>query len=1065
MNRLSSSISPVRLVTNTFLILALFILAQSGLKAATGVQVMKWKSLGSWQTFFSNGSPQSTYIAVEKTSGVMDGSGKVAVTYVATDRYHIWVSQSSGPRNDTLMMQQFLAAAPEQWFVDARPSATNPSVPYFALPRGLQVVASYPSDSPDWKYFVIGPMASTSLRFQLEPLDVSCEIGQTFELKVVVLGMVGPATVRWYKVTADGITLPLGLAEPLVGNTDTYQSTLEASDIGALYYVEVTDGTKTIRSKTAKVMRRAKGSQDILRTNGGVAISGRVWEDLNNNDTDNVEPGIPGVQVSLIDLDANRKIVASTTTDQYGNYEFVVVDSGRYRVNWKTSENYHVARPYIGDPAFDCDAEFASSLINAPTSSTLSLESGEIQALVGMNIQDIDLGLFAKPKLMFVETAREVIERDTDVVIEVGFVLSKPLRYTPLTLYFKTFSFPKEGATRLVDYRQENVTSTTVPAGQTAGVVRFTIVGDDLSEVPVEHFFVEPDQLGNKDHIHRDEKPDLRQVYIIDDDVKVPDPKDTTREYKTPEGNRIISGGTADFSTGAPMFWEPAPEIAINGRPAFKVGPANGLIAHAVMTSTNAMGPRTISFDWKMSGGVDDIMRIFTQDPNVVYDETNLPPVLGELTGTTGWQSISINLPAGHIFNLNIFKGGLDAGFIQGWVRNLNLGGADSPDTEETPEALALDGLEELQRPAAAEDRAMGMPSRNFDGTFSSTVLGSAGDNYQSGALSNLTVSTTGTVTGKVLHGGKDKSFRGNFDELGKYSGQVVATDGSTASLFLQMQTEVNSGAVQISGVVMDSNRNVARVLAQKPVKWVATINPCPYAGRYTLILPQRAGGAPDLPTGDGFATIVISQTGGVTLSGVLGDGVAFTAASSITPAGRIAVQKRLYSNKGGLTGVLHLRDVPGVSDLDGKLRWRKPANAKSIIHPEGFDVDVTSLGSKYNPALRPPLSLMTGAAPWFGKVEMAGGDFIKKPVEIETQLTIKGTMMSLREKAPPTGQKAYFLVRGTATLTNGTVTFTYEDKFQKKKTTCRGVLFQKQSTLVGRLSGVKTSGTFRLNF
>ncbi len=1023
------------------------------------VSIEKWQNLGEYELHYGDGRVEH-WVWIKVMQGTMDLTGKVNVTHTYESAIEI--------RPETANARAFLTAAPDSWFLN-HPwfywDIESPPPPLgYNLPRGLQVLSSHEHDQSSRRYDVVGPVKSGTLKFQMEPQDVVCrEIAPGFwgfELEVYVLSSPVPLTIQWFRLLPNGVKDPMGIPTSMIGIHDSLHGILANDEASRTYLVEISDGSKTITSRAAKVLRRAGGHEDIVSTSGG-NIRGSVWHDSNLNDVDDGEPGVKGIEVALLNA-SGRKIIASATTDLGGAYAFHNVPPGSYRVNWRFSENYHVARPYIGgDASSDCDAEFASSLINAPTSGPISQDSGLIEISGSETVNDIDLGLFEKPKLTFTELAEVAIEGDSDILIEVAFKLSKPLRYTPLTLHFKTWSQPRDGATRLVDYRQENVSSTTIPAGETEGFVRFTIVGDNLTEAPMEHFFIEPDQLLNKDHIFRVQKPSVHHVAIVDDDVKLPDPKDVVREYKTGFGNRILTGGTADFSTGAPLFFVEAPEIAVNGLPAFKAGPANGLIAHAVLTAPDAKGPRNVSFDWKFSGGPEDVMMVFTQDLNTQYDESNAPEPIAMLSGVTGWQSVSFAVPEGHVINLNMGKLTFETNSIEGWIRNLDLGGPDSPDTAPQPEALALDGLEEAQEPAPKEDRALGVPSQNSSGVYAGVTETSAGGADQAGGISNLSVSAKGAVTGKAVVGGKAVKVRGSFDELGKFSTELAGNNDATATLLLQMQTEVTSGAVEIAGTLLDDAGNGASLTAQKPVKWIKNIHPCPYEGRYSLILPQRTSGAPHLPTGEGFAAIVIGPTGKVTFSGVLGDGTPFTVASSITPAGRIPLQKRLYGNKGSLSGILQIRDMPGVSDLDGKLRWVKPANPKAKLHKDGFDTEVTSLGSIFNPAQRPPFDGLTGAGPWLINVELSGGDFIKAPIGLETQLSVKGKTATLREKAPPQGQKAYLLIRGKASLATGAVSFTYEDKFLKKKVTCRGLIFQKQNTLTGFISGKAATGSF----
>ncbi len=1028
---------------------------------AASVRVMMWKGLGPFTRTYQGGETE-TGTLLEVTNGSMDHTGKVTVTNTFTDASEI--IDGKAPK-----AHAFLAAATGVWFVEHYWSPwdeTPPPIGY-NIPRGLQVLSTHEHEYTNWRYDVVAPAAAGTLRFQLEPQDVVCQLpNDGFELSVYVVSAPVPLAVQWFRVLPSGEEEPIGLVRPLLGFSDSHYGLLDTNEMSRRYLVKVSNGDTIITSKVVKVRRKVGGDEDIVGSelpDGGASIRGRVWEEITVNDVDDGEPGLPGIEVVLIDVGANKQPIARATTDADGNYAFYDVppSPAGYRVRWRFGEEYHVARPYIGgNTTVDCDAEFASSLIGSPTSGPLTQDSGLIVPVGDESFENIDLGLFEKPTLTFVESGHVSIEESSDVLIEIGYELSKPLRYTPLTLHFRTFSFPQGGATRLVDYRQENVTSTTIPAGSTSGVVRFSILADNLIERP-ETFHVEPDQLANSNHIKRVQKSDVYWVGIADTDIKPVAPGDTFKEYQTAFGNRIGTSGMADFSTGVPLFWELAPEFSTNGRPSFKAGPANGMVAHAVLTAPNAKGPRTVSYDWKMSGTSEDVMMVFTQDLTVQYDEGNAPTPIAELSGVTGWQSVSFDVPEGHVINLSIFKGEFSDTFIEGWVRNLDLGGPDSPDALPQPESLELTGLEEIQEPAAKAERGLGVPGQNSSGVYAGVVETEVGTADLAGSLSSLSVSTKGEVSGKAIVGGKPVPVRGTFNEGGKFSTSLTAKDGTTATLLLQMQTEVTSGGVEVVGTIFDDAGESGSFTAQKAVNWMAEGNPCPFAGRYSLILPQRANGAPHLPTGEGFASIVIDVKGKVTIAGVLGDGTTFTASSSVTPAGRIPLQVPLYSKKGSLSGMLQIRDVPEVSDIDGKLRWVKPANAKSKLHKEGFDTDVTSLGCLHNPLLHPPLAGLAGTGPWPLFVELSGGDSITIPMTLEASLSVKGAKAALIEKAPPPGQKAYQLIRGSVNLSTGLVSFTYEDKYAKKKVSCRGLIFQKQNSFTGFMSGTSAMGSF----
>lgn len=89
------------------------------------------------------------------------------------------------------------------------------------------------------------------------------------------------------------------------------------------------------------------------------------------------------------------------------------------------------------------------------------------------------------------------------------------------------------------------------------------------------------------------------------------------------------------------------------------------------------------------------------------------------------------------------------------------------------------------------------------------------------------------------------------------------------------------------------------------------------------------------------------SSMGVATASGKTGDGVAFSHSGYLTADKQWHLFQALYTGKGHLAGVLTFRDVPGVSDLDGGLRWVKNPNAlDKKSYPAGFNLAPGLVGS-----------------------------------------------------------------------------------------------------------------------
>ncbi len=85
-------------------------------------------------------------------------------------------------------------------------------------------------------------------------------------------------------------------------------------------------------------------------------IGNYVWEDIDHDgQQDDFEPPVPGVTVNL--KDENGMVIATTVTDENGEYYFLGLDPGTYSVQFVIPDGFDYTADNLGDDASDSDIE------------------------------------------------------------------------------------------------------------------------------------------------------------------------------------------------------------------------------------------------------------------------------------------------------------------------------------------------------------------------------------------------------------------------------------------------------------------------------------------------------------------------------------------------------------------------------------------------------------------------------------------------------------------------------------------------------------------------------------
>lgn len=230
----------------------------------------------------------------------------------------------------------------------------------------------------------------------------------------------------------------------------------------------------------------------------------------------------------------------------------------------------------------------------------------------------------------------------------------------------------------------------------------------------------------------------------------------------------------------------------------------------------------------------------------------------------------------------------------------------------------------------------------------------------RSGAIT-LTTSASSSYSGKLQVGASSYAFTGSFNALGQATNTIVRK--GAASLGLTLIGNPSDSNV-ITGIVTDGSTWTADLRANRAA-FNAQNGPPP--GNYTLVFPGTNGN-PQLPTGNGYATVNLNAAGKIKFSGSLGDGTKVSQSSALSTDGEWAFYESLYSGQGQILGwLLFTNGSPAT--LGGEVDWIKSAGGSAKIYANGFDFETAVTGSFFNPSAMPLIGFSNGV------VALSGGN------------------------------------------------------------------------------------------
>ena len=207
------------------------------------------------------------------------------------------------------------------------------------------------------------------------------------------------------------------------------------------------------------------------------------------------------------------------------------------------------------------------------------------------------------------------------------------------------------------------------------------------------------------------------------------------------------------------------------------------------------------------------------------------------------------------------------------------------------------------------------------------------------------TIAESGRFTAALRFGGKAVSLSGQMGLDGKVVKPVIVQ--GTNLLTVALCLDLSDGADRLTGSIDGANWTAPLLAFRSPL--FGKTNTAPWAGRYTMFI----GGAtnPTGPAGHGVASLVVSPTGVLTLSGTLADGVNVAHSGPVSREGLWPFYLPLYRGKGSVLGWLMFTN-DATDSLRARVHWIKPAVPADKLYPGGFTNSSLAYGSTYSAPL-----------------------------------------------------------------------------------------------------------------
>ena len=456
-------------------------------------------------------------------------------------------------------------------------------------------------------------------------------------------------------------------------------------------------------------------------------------------------------------------------------------------------------------------------------------------------------------------------------------------------------------------------------------------------------------------------------------------------------------------------------------------------------------GPDGLLYGTTSAGGGDDRGTLFQ------VEKYGFLTTIGEFTGADGEfpgeapNGAPLILGSdGHLYGTTSYGGIIKSGKPAGHGQIFRLKFVEHRDDKPILEPDSDAG----QPPATNqvwEDEASGI----YDGLLRDSADGES----VVGAVNKLVVSKPqvgsgngGAVSGTIRLNGRSFKLRGVIDANGRLLLALNQRDGTVVYVDLQLMKTDSAGTETFRGTI--EWNGVTSIVDLDRVIYHYKRNPAPpnLVGRYTMLMPSLPGSGQSSPGGDGWGLVTVNTSGSISVKGRLGDGTRFSEGAYLSGENETSLYRELYSSqpeKGRIGGKLTFRDVPGVSDFDGLMEWKKFEHAREKRYPEGFKVQIQALGSRYT-------------APESGGrvlVQLAEQEYNARAAIIDDVLNNGVGQVDLAVSWKSNNRIYHYgpeKMSATASAKNGSISGSYFNPDSRETTSFTGVAFQKQGIVGG---------------